>query len=116
MFEFIFEIIGDIFEWICDLFTSNPEGIIEVITTTAIATGVIYAASLTVDRIRAELKTNKALVEKGATSAIIQEFIKESGYVRVSFSALNAANKQVGTFSINTNDTSNLREGQKITI
>ena len=56
------------------------------------------------------------LKAKGATQVIIKDFINNNGYTEVSFAALNAQNKQVGTFSMKGRSCYGLYKGQKIAI
>lgn len=76
----------------------------------------IYVANLTVSSIQDELRNRRELKAKGATQVIIKDFINQNGYTEVSFAALNAQNKQIGTFSMKGRSCSGLHKGQRIAI
>lgn len=121
------ELLGDLIEWIGDLFGVS-EGVTEVVgggadilniafdvvSTALLIQGAVYVASLTVDSIRSELNNRRELKNKGVTNVIIQEFIEKNGYTEISLAALNAQNQQVGTVQMRTKGSSNVEKGQRI--
>lgn len=76
----------------------------------------IYVANLTVSSIQDELKNRKELKAKGATQAVIKDFLTNNGYTEISLDAFNAQNKQVGTFSMKSRSCSGIYKGQRISI
>lgn len=121
------DLLGDLFEWIGDLFdggdvietvvdggTTVAGTVFDVLSTALLIQGVVYVASLTVDSIRSELNNRRELKAKGVTNVVIQDFINQSGYTEISLAALNAQNQQVGTVKMKTSGYSNVKKGQKI--
>ena len=121
------ELLGDLIEWIGDLFDGGDviDSVVDggaavigtafdVISTALLIQGVVYVASLTVDSIRSELNNRRELKAKGVTNVVIQDFINQSGYTEISLAALNAQNQQVGTVKMKTSGYSNVKKGQKI--
>ncbi|MBR6591915.1 MAG: hypothetical protein IKK81_04750 [Prevotella sp.] len=110
------ELLGDLIEWIGDLFDGGAVigTAFDVISTALLIQGVVYVASLTVDSIRSELNNRRELKAKGVTNVVIQDFINQSGYTEISLAALNAQNQQVGTVKMKTSGYSNVKKGQKI--
>ena len=93
------DFFADMFDTVVDLLTDPPSLPIDPSDVLLIG-GAIYVANLTVSSIRDELRNRQELKAKGATQVIIKDFINNNGYTEVSFAALNAQNKQVGTFSM----------------
>ncbi len=121
MIDFIIDILGELFDWGGDAIESVGETIVDVASNVdlgdvLIIGSAIYVANLTVSSIQDELRNRRELKAKGATQVIIKEFINNNGYTEVSFAALNAQNKQVGTFSMKGRSCSGLHKGQRITI
>ena len=121
------ELLGDLIEWIGDLFDGGDviDSVVDgggaiigtafdVISTALLIQGVVYVASLTVDSIRSELNNRREPKAKGVTNVVIQDFINQSGYTEISLAALNAQNQQVGTVKMKTSGYSNVKKGQKI--
>ena len=121
------ELLGELIEWIGDLFDGGDviDSVVDggaavigtafdVISTALLIQGVVYVASLTVDSIRSELNNRRELKAKGVTNVVIQDFINQSGYTEISLAALNAQNQQVGTVKMKTSGYSNVKKGQKI--
>ena len=123
------ELLGDIIEWVVDLFDGGEAvpGIVEgggdllstafdVVSTALLIQGAIYVTTLTVDSIKSELSNRRELKNKGVTNVVIQDFIRQNGRTVVSLAALNAQNKQVGSVNIESrsSDYSSLKVGQKI--
>ena len=91
------ELLGDLIEWIGDLFDGGDviDSVVDggaavigtafdVISTALLIQGVLYVASLTVDSIRSELNNRRELKAKGVTNVVIQDFINQSGYTEIS--------------------------------
>ena len=117
MLDFILEILGEIFDWGSDAIDTVVDVASNVDIGDVLLIGsAIYVANLTVSSIQNELRNRQELKAKGATQVIIKDFINKSGYTEVSFAALNAQNKQVGTFSMKGRSCSGLYKGQKIAI
>ena len=121
MLDFIFEILGDIFDWGSDAIEAVGDTVVDVANNIDLGDvlligSAIYVANLTVSSIKDELHNRQELKAKGATQVIIKDFINNNGYTEVSFAALNAQNKQVGTFSMKGRSCSGLYKGQKIAI
>lgn len=121
------ELLGDLIEWIGDLFDGGDviDSVVDggsavlgtafdVVSTALLIQGAVYVASLTVDSIRSELNNRRELKAKGVTNVVIQDFINQSGYTEISLAALNAQNQQVGTVKMKTKGYSNVKKGQKI--
>ena len=117
MLDFLFDIIGEIFDWGSDAIDAVVDVASNVDLGDVLLIGsAIYVANLTVSSIQDELRNRRELKAKGATQVIIKDFINNSGYTEVSFAALNAQNQQVGTFSMKGRSCSGLYKGQKIAI
>lgn len=121
MLDFILDILGDIFDWGGDAIESVGETVAEVASNVDLGDVLligraIYVANLTVSSIKDELRNRQELKAKGATQVIIKDFINSNGYTEVSFAALNAQNKQVGTFSMKGRSCTGLHKGQRIAI
>lgn len=121
MIDFILEILSDIFDWGSDAIETVGETVVDVASNVDIGDvlllgSAIYVTNLTVSSIRDELRNRRELKAKGATQVIIKDFINSNGYTEVSFAALNAQNKQVGTFSMKGRSYSGLHKGQRIAI
>ncbi len=121
MLDFLIELFRDLFEGGSEIVESVGDAVSDVATNADLGDvlligSAIYVANLTVSTIQDELRTRKELKAKGATQVVIKEFIDKSGYTEVSFAALNAQNKQVGTFSMQGRSYSGLYKGQKIAI
>ncbi len=117
MIDFLLDIIGEIF----DCGSNAIDTVVDVASNVDLGDvlligSAIYVANLTVSSIQDELRNRQELKTKGATQVIIKDFINNSGYTEVSFTALNAQNKQVGTFSMKGCSCSGLYKGQKIAI
>lgn len=123
------EFLGDLIEWGIDLLSDTGETILEsaaevdwssvidgVISTGLLVATTITVASITEDAIRNELRNRQELKNKGVQSAVVQEFIQQSGYTEVTLAALNSQNKQVGTFKMKARSTSGIEQGDKIWI
>ena len=123
------EFLGDLIEWGIDLLSDAGETILEsaaevdwssvidgVISTGLLVATTITVASITEDAIRNELRNRQELKNKGVQSAVVQEFIQQSGYTEVTLAALNSQNKQVGTFKMKARSTSGIEQGDKIWI
>lgn len=124
------ELLGDLFEWIGDLFDGGDviDSVVDggaavigtafdVISTALLIQGVVYVASLTADSIRSELSNRRELKDKGVQHVqVLQEFINQSGYTEISLAALNAQNKQVGTVRMQTKGYTNVQKGDRIRI
>lgn len=113
------ELLGDLIEWVVDLFDGGGElisGTFDILSTALLIQGAIYVTSLTVDSIKSELSNRRELKNKGVTNVVIQDFIRQNGRTVVSLAALNAQNKQVGSVNIESksSDYSSLKVGQKI--
>lgn len=117
MLEFIWDIISDIFDWGGEVVETVADVASEIDLGDVLLIGsAIYVANLSVSTIRNELRNRHELKAKGATQVVIKDFINKNGYTEVSFAALNAQNKQVGTFAMRGSSCSGLSVGQKITI
>lgn len=123
------EFLGDLIEWGIDLLSDAGKTILEsapevdwssvidgVISTGLLVATTITVASITEDAIRNELRNRQELKNKGVQSAVVQEFIQQSGYTEVTLAALNSQNKQVGTFKMKARSTSGIEQGNKIWI
>lgn len=117
MLDLIWDAIEALFDWGAEAVDTVAEVASNVDLGDVLLIGsAIYVTNLTVNSIRDELKNRQELKAKGATQVIIKDFINQSGYTEVSFAALNAQNKQVGTFSMKGRSCSGLYKGQKIAI
>lgn len=122
MLDWIIETICDLAG---DLFEAGVDAVSEVdwssVISGVISTGLLVAATITVasiteEAIRSQLRSRQELRNKGVTSAVIQDFIQQSGYTEVTLAALNAQNKQVGTFKMRASSASGVKKGDKISI
>ena len=121
MLDFIFEILGDIFDGGSDAIEAVGDTVLDVTNNIDLGDvlligSAIYVANLTVSSIKDELHNRQELKAKGAIQVIIKDFTNNKGYTEVSLAALNAQNKQVGTFSMKGRSCSGLYKGQKIAI
>lgn len=121
MLDFLIDLIGDLFSDGADLIGDAASTVGDVVSNIDLSDvlligSAIYVANLTVSSIQDELRNRRELKAKGATQVIIKDFINNNGYTEVSFAALNAQNKQVGTFSMKGRSCSGLYKGQKIAI
>lgn len=117
MFDFIIDLISDIFDWGGDAVETVADVVSSVDLGDVLLIGsAIYVANLTVSSIKDELRNRRELKAKGATQVVIKDFINHNGCTEVSFAALNAQNIQVGTFSMKGSSCSGLYKGQKIAI
>lgn len=117
MLDLIWDAIEALFDWGGDAIDTVAEVASNVDLGDVLLIGsAIYVTNLTVNSIKDELRNRQELKAKGATQVVIKDFINQSGYTEVSFAALNAQNKQVGTFSMKGRSCSGLYKGQKIAI
>ena len=121
MIDFFLELLGDLFESGGEVIESVGETVGDVVSNVDLGDvlligSAIYVANLTVSSIQDKLRNRRELKAKGATQVIIKDFINNNGYTEVSFAALNAQNKQVGTFSMKGRSCSGLHKGQRIAI
>lgn len=121
MIDFIIDILREIFDWGGDAIEAVGDTVVDVASNVDLGDvlligSAIYVANLTVSSIQDELRNRRELKAKGATQVIIKDFINNNGYTEVSFAALNAQNKQVGTFSMKGRSCSGLHKGQQIAI
>lgn len=126
MLDLLFELGGDLIEWVGELFDGGDAvagaiggsdliaSAVDIVSTALLIQGAIYVASLTVDSIRSELNNRRELKAKGVTNVVIQDFINQNGYTEISLAALNAQNQQVGTVKMKTKGNSTVKKGQKI--
>lgn len=120
MLDFIFEILGDIFDWDEGVIEPGGETFIDVIGNVdfgdvLLIGGAIYVANLSVDSIRDIIRNRQELKANGATQVVIKKFFEERDGIKLDLVALNAQNQQVGKFSMRGNSSSGLYEGQIIT-
>lgn len=113
--------IEEIIDFISSLFEdADVEDIIETGSDIAgdalLIGGSIFVAHLTINSIQKELRNRKELKAKGATKAIIKEFIEKHGATEITFTAKNAKDKTVGTFKMRGHSHSGLQIGQEIAI
>lgn len=117
MLDFIFELLGDIFDWGSDAVEAVADAASSVSVADALLIGsAIYVTHITVKSVQDELRNRQELKAKNATKALVKEFLTENGHTTVSLAALNAQNQQVGTFKMQGNSCSGLRKGQVIEI
>lgn len=117
MFDFILEILGDIFDWGGDAIDTVVDVASNVDLGDVLLIGsAIYVTNLTVNSIKDELRNRQELKAKGATQVVIKKFFKERDGIMLDLVALNAQNQQVGKFSMRGNSVYGLSEGQKIAI
>ena len=117
MLDLIWDAIEALFDWGGDAIDTVAEVASNVDLGDVLLIGsAIYVTHLTVNSIKDELRNRQELKAKGATQVVIKDFMNQSGYTEVSFAALNAQNKQVGTFSMKGRSCSGLYKGQKIAI
>lgn len=125
------ELLGDLIEWVGDIidgvdltpdFTGWDPGIDwSTVISGVIDSGLLIAttitvASITEDAIRNELRNRHELKNKGVQSAVVKDFIQQSGYTEVTLAALNANNQQVGTFKMKASRSSGIEKGDKVWI
>ncbi len=108
---------------IVDFFTDNGGeiidglstiGIEEVIATTLLVAGAIKVTELTEESIRNEIRRRKELTTKGAKGAVVLDFIKKNGKTTITLAALDAKNRQIGSFKMESNYCSDIKKGSKI--
>ncbi|MBD5194925.1 MAG: hypothetical protein HDS71_08865 [Bacteroidales bacterium] len=121
MLDFLIDLIGDLFSDGADLISDTASTVGDVVSNIDLSDvlligSTIYVANLTVSSIKDELHNRQELKAKGAIQVIIKDFTNNKGYTEVSLAALNAQNKQVGTFSMKGRSCSGLYKGQKIVI
>lgn len=125
IFDSVVDLLGDVFSSGAEVASEFIEGATEIdwssVISGVINTGLLVAttitvASITEDAIRNELRNRQELKNKGVQSAVVKEFIQQSGYTEVTLAALNANNQQVGTFKMKASRSSGIEKGDKVWI
>lgn len=124
----MFDLLVDMFDWLCDLFDGSgpieiPENVNDVLDTTIdvgagayIISGVISLASLTYDSIRSELKKKEELKKKGAVAAVVTEFLAKADGYEITLDALNSMNESVDKVKMSGKTVSGIRKGTRISL
>lgn len=116
--DFIFDLLGDIWDFICGLFESVP--VAEIATgavAVAAASVIVSVAVLTVASIQDELRKRKQ-AKPNIMGAIVSKIKEEQGCTVISLAAINSQGMTVEKFDMKApkEKVSHFFEGQKIAI
>lgn len=123
MIDWIFDILEALFDGGEEIVSGIGDAVSEVdwssVIDGVVSTGLIVAATITVakiteDAIKNEIRNRQELKGKGVKSAVVQDFIQQSGYTEITLAALNSQNQQVGTFKMRAKSSSGIKKGDKI--